>query len=224
MLIAPHKVMTGAGLALAVWLIAGALTETAERLRLGRIPAAESLRRLVSLPRGAWGMSLAHIGLGVFLLGASVDGPGKIEAAKVMQAGDVLQAGRYALTLKSVDQREGPNYQAEHAVFVVAKAGAPACTAEPERRFYPAGGQTTSKVALCLQGVSDVYVVLGDTRPAAAGAPAWLVKVYWNPWARLIFLGPLIMALGGVVSLSDRRLRLGLPKRAARPAALEAAE
>jgi len=221
--IEPGKTFAGLGVALAVWLIAGALTEMAERTRFGRAPLAEAGRRMKTLPRGAWGMTLAHIGLGVFLLGASIDGTGKIEAAQVLSVGDSMQAGAYRLTLNAVDDGDGANYTFERGTLAVTKAGRAVCTAAPERRFYPAGGQTTSKVALCLRGFSDVYVVFGERRTGPAGGPAWLVRTYWNPWARLIFLGPLLMALGGGVSLSDRRLRIGLPRRA-RAAALEPAE
>ncbi|MBV9510731.1 MAG: heme lyase CcmF/NrfE family subunit [Caulobacteraceae bacterium] len=215
----PGKTWAALGVLLAVWLIAGALAELSVRVRLGRVPLGEALRRLGGLPRGTFGTTLAHAGLGVFLLGAAVDGSGKLEAAKVMAIGDSVRSGAYVLTLKSVSEVEGPNYGAQRAVLAVAKAGAPACTALPERRFYPDGGQTVSKVALCLRGVSDVYVVFGEQRAGSGGAPAWLVRVYWNPWARLIFLGPVLMALGGAVSLSDRRLRIGLPRRASSTAA-----
>jgi cytochrome c-type biogenesis protein CcmF len=224
--LAPGKAMSAFGLGLAAWVIAGAMTEWAGRVRLFRVPFSQSARRLAALPRGAWGVSLAHLGVGVFLLGAVVDSSGKVEAAKVMGLGDSVQAGAFRLTLDAVGQIEGPNYDAERARLTVTRGTAAVCAAAPERRVYAAGGQTTSKVALCLQGLSDVYVVLGERRPAAGGAPAWLVRVYWNPWSRLIFIGPLIMALGGAASLSDRRLRLGLPQRAARAQGLaaEAAE
>ena len=224
----PRTAFAGAGIALAVWLIGGTLTEVAERGRLGRTSLGETGRRLRSLPRGAWGMTFAHIGLGVFLLGAAIDGTGKVEIAKVMAVGDQINAGGgYQLTLNSVGAVDGPNYQAQRGTLSVTKAGKPICTATPERRFYPSGGQTTSKVALCLQGVSDVYEVFGEQRLGAGGAPGWLVRVFWNPWARMIFLGPLLMALGGGISLSDRRLRFGLPRRATAaksPATLEPAE
>jgi cytochrome c-type biogenesis protein CcmF len=87
----------------------------------------------------------------------------------------------------------------------------------PERRLYLANGQTTSEVAICDRGPSHLYIVLGDRRDEA-GKPVWLVRAYWNPWALLIFGGPAIMALGGVVSLSDRRLRLGVARRREQPA------
>jgi cytochrome c-type biogenesis protein CcmF len=222
----PRKAFAGAGVALAVWLIGGTLTELAERGRFGRTSFGEFGRRLRVLPRGAWGMTFAHIGLGVFLLGASIDGTGKVETAKVMAIGDQVDVGGgYHLSLDQVGPVDGPNYLAQRGTLSVTKAGKPICTAAPERRFYPAGGQTTSKVALCLRGVSDVYVVFGEQRLGANGLPGWLVRVYWNPWARLIFLGPLLMALGGGISLSDRRLRIGLPKRASGTTpALEPAE
>jgi cytochrome c-type biogenesis protein CcmF len=110
---------------------------------------------------------------------------------------------------------DGPNYDAQQAVIHASKAGKPVCVGEPERRFYPAGGQTTSEVAICYQGASHLYMVLGERRAGPGGTPVWLIRAYWNPWATLLFLGPAIMALGGVLSLSDRRLRLGVAKRPA---------
>ena len=79
-------------------------------------------------------------------------------------------------------------------------------------RVYEADGQTTSEVSICYRGLSHLYIVLGERR-SAGGRPVWLVRAYWNPLATLLFLGPVIMALGGAVSLSDRRLRLGVAAR-----------
>jgi cytochrome c-type biogenesis protein CcmF len=219
----PTKVFAGFGVALGAWLIVGSITELADRGRAGRAPFAEVTRRLRSLPRGAWGMTLAHIGIGVFVLGASFETAWRVEAAKVMSLGDRLPLGVYELNLQSVGPLSGPNYAAERAVISVTKAGQEICRATPARRFYPVQRQTTSKVAICPPGISDIYVVLGERRQGAAGQPAWLVRAYWNRWSRLIFLGPLLMAVGGTISLSDRRLRFGLPQRAPR-AALEPAE
>ena len=86
----------------------------------------------------------------------------------------------------------------------------------PERRFYPANRQTVSQVAIETHGPSDLYVVFGERREGEK--PSWLIRAYWNPWASLIFLGPVIMGLGGVLSLSDRRLRLGVARRREQPA------
>ena len=218
----PRRMLGAAGVALGVWLIAGSLVELAERARLGRAAWSDVLRRLAKLPRGAWGMSLAHIGLGVFIAGVSVQTEWRAEAARVLSVNDALQVGAYRLTLTSVGDLDGPNYAIERAALSARRDGREVCTARPERRFYFAGGQTVAKVSMCLRDWGDVYVVLGERRAGAGGAPAWLVRAYWNPWSRLIFIGPLLMALGGAVSLSDRRLRLAAPRRAR--AALEAAQ
>lgn len=211
-LISPRKAFAAAGLALAAWLIAGAAAELLERIRAFRVPAAESLRRLVRLPRGAWGMTLAHLGLGIFVLGACVETGWKQEIAETLPVGGSLEVGGYHLVLEKVVGVEGANYDAERGLVRVTRDGQPVCEAAPERRLYTAGGQTTSEVALCYRGLSHLYIVLGERRPAAE-APVWLVRGYWNPLATLLFVGPLIMALGGLVSLSDRRLRLGVAAR-----------
>jgi cytochrome c-type biogenesis protein CcmF len=163
-------------------------------------------------------MTLAHIGLGVFIIGVSIETNWRVEAVQAMAQGSTLAVGAYQLKLDSVGDAEGPNYVAERAAVTVTRGGHFVCTAAPERRFYPQGDQTVAKVAMCMRGASDVYVVLGERRAGPGGAPVWLVRSFFNPWVRFIFLGPLLMALGGAVSLSDRRLRLGVPRRAAEPA------
>jgi cytochrome c-type biogenesis protein CcmF len=198
---------------LGAWLIVGALSEVATRVKLGAASLAEVGRRLRGLPRGAWGMTLAHIGLGVFALGASVETAWKVEAAEALSLGGSLKVGAYTLTLDAVRDLRGPNYEAERGLVTVKGPGGTSQIA-PERRFYPANRQTTSQVAIERHGASDLYVVLGEARTGAK--PAWLVRAFWNPWARLIFAGPLLMALGGLVSLSDRRLRLVAGARAGR--------
>jgi cytochrome c-type biogenesis protein CcmF len=208
-LASPRQALGAAGLALGAWLVAGTIAELVERARAFRVPAHESWRRLRSLPRGAWGMTLAHLGLGVFVLGACCETGWKAEAAQTLPLGGALDVGGYHRVLDAVGPVEGKNYDAERGTIQVTRAGAPVCTARPERRVYEAGGQTTSEVAICYRGLSHLYIVLGERR-AAAGQPVWLVRAYWNPLASLLFLGPVIMALGGLVSLSDRRLRLGL--------------
>ncbi len=214
LLVEPRKAVPVIGMALGTWLILGALAEVAERVRLGRAPGAEVLRRLRGLPRGAWGTTIAHMGLGVFALGACFETAWKVEASQAMAPGERMAVGEYSLRLDAVDAVQGPNFSADRARIVATRAGEPVCQAGPERRLYPAGGQTTSEVAICMVGLSDLYLVLGERRDRAAGAGAWVVRAYWNPYARLIFLGPLLMAIGGFVSLSDRRLRFALPRRA----------
>ena len=212
----PRKALSAAGIGLGAWLILGALAETAERTRLFRASLAETLRRARGLPLGAWGTTLAHAGLGVFVLGAVVETGYRVEAARPLAVGETIEAGPWAVRLDGVQIVEGPNYLAEQGQLTVTlRSGAAPREVTAERRFFPAGGQTTTEVGLDFRGLDDVYVVLGERGRTAAGAPAWNVRVWWNPWARLIFLGPAIMALGGVLSLLDRRLRLGVGARKA---------
>jgi cytochrome c-type biogenesis protein CcmF len=208
-LVSPKKAFGAAGVALGAWLIAGALAELVERTRAFRAPAGESLRRLSGLPRGAWGMTLAHLGLGVFVLGAVFEVTWKVEAAEAVPIGGGVVVGAYSVRLDDVRPVEGPNYDADRGALTITRAGQTICRVQPERRLYIAGGQTTSEVGLCYQGLSHIYVVLGERR--AGGT--YLVRAYWNPWASLIFVGPVLMGLGGLVSLSDRRLRLGVGRR-----------
>ncbi|MDP1737106.1 MAG: heme lyase CcmF/NrfE family subunit [Caulobacter sp.] len=213
-IVSPRKALASAGLALGFWLIAGSLAEVVERVRAFRAPWPEVRRRLTGLPRGAWGMTLAHAGMGVMVLGACFETSWKVEAAEALPVGGQLRLGAYELTLKDVGTIDGTNYLAERGQVTVTRGGRTVCAMTPERRFYPAGRQNTSEVALCNRGLDQVYVVLGERRAGPAGEPAWLVRGYFNPWVQLIFLGPVLMALGGLLSLSDRRLRFAVGKTA----------
>ncbi|MEO6339808.1 MAG: heme lyase CcmF/NrfE family subunit [Caulobacteraceae bacterium] len=215
----PGKVFAALGLALGAWLIVGAAVEAAGRVKLFTAPLPETGRRLRGLPRGVWGMTLAHIGLGVFVLGVAVESSGRLEAAQTLTPGQKLNIGAFTLTLREVDKRDEDNYAADRAVLSVRGPGGPEADAIPQRRFYPASRQTTSQVAIQRHGMSDLYIVLGEQR-TGGGQGGWLIRAFWNPWARLIFGGPILMALGGLLSLSDRRLRIAAGARAAiRPAA-----
>ena len=153
--------------------------------------------------------------MGVFLLGAVVETAGRIEQDQVLHLGEAMRVGNVTLTLQSAEFHDGPNYTAERAVVRVDRQGQGAEASSlmtPERRFYPARRQTVSQVAIETHGGSDLYVVFGERREGAR--PTWLVRAYFNPFARLIFLGPLLIAAGGLLSLSDRRLRLATGVRA----------
>jgi len=164
-------------------------------------------------------MSLAHAGLGLFVMGAAFQSGWKLEADRVLGQGQSLNLGGYHLRLDKVSYGPGPNYDAERAsIAVTDTSGALVCQASPERRTYAVGGETTSKVALCPHGLDDIYVVVGERRAGSQGS-AWLVRSYLNPWIHLVFFGPILMAFGGALSLSDRRLRIALARRAPAPLA-----
>ena len=209
----PKKALAAFGVGLGGWLVFGTLTETVERGRLFRAPLAETLRRLRALPLGSWGTTLAHLGLGLFVMGAVVETNFKAETDAVVPIGGEVRAGPYLARLDAVRVVEGPNYLAEQATLSVERSGEATRTVTAERRFFPAGGQTTTEVGLDFRGLDDVYLVIGERSRTEAGEQAWVVRAHHNPWARLIFLGPAIMALAGLLSLFDRRLRVAAPAR-----------
>ena len=196
------------GLALGFWLVFGSIKLVVEKVR-GDNP----WRRFTGLPLATHGMLLAHIGLGVFVLGAVVESHAKLSTQQVMAVGDTARLGAYELTLTGTYQAAGSNYDASGGIFDLTRNGRTMCEARPQRRFYPASNEVQSKVWLCFQPLDDLYVVMAQPQEKA-GQPAWQVRFFYNPWVRLIFLGPLLMALGGVLSLADRRLRLGVATRA----------
>jgi cytochrome c-type biogenesis protein CcmF len=207
------------GLGLAAWLATAVLTELAERVRLFRIPLADSLRRLRQLPRAAYGMTLAHAGLAVFVAGVSASAFDR-EAIELLKPGASLHLAGYEVTLDNVVRRPGPNFIADDATVLIRRGGALIAELHPQRRFFPVQRQTTSETAIRTNFLADLYVALGE----ADGSGAWTLRVYWKPLVPWIWIGAIIMAAGGVVSLSDRRWRVGVAARARhapRPAAAE---
>jgi cytochrome c-type biogenesis protein CcmF len=209
------------GLGLAAWLVFGAFSDIAYRVKAFKVPARESLRRLRHLPRAVWGSTLAHAGVGIMVAGIVGISAWRVESVAAMATGDVLEVGGYELMLANVGAYEGPNFRAEKAEFIAVKNGREIGRLRPEKRVYPVQNMPTTEAAIYTAWVSDLYVVLGDRR----GENEWTVRAYVNPLVPWVWIGSVIMVLGGAVSLSDRRYRLGIPfaRRKARVAAEGAA-
>ena len=205
---------------LAVFVIVGALVDLVERIALFRVPLGISWRRARGLPRAAWGTAFAHAGIGVALIGIVCESTWNSEYIATMKPNDSAMVGSYEFKLNGLSQRQGPNYREVFASFSVSQQGAVLGTLTPSKRSFATRGMSTSEAALMTRGVSQLYVSLGDLR--ADGAVA--VRIYHKPWVLLIWYGPLLMAFGGLLSLSDRRLRVGAPKPAKAARALQAAE
>ena len=199
----------------AAWLILGSFSEVVERTLLFRAPVANSVRRARGLPVAVLGAAIAHAGMGVTIAGIAGMSLAqtRIVAAK---PGDHFDLGRYGFTLASLEDAPGPNYEARIATIDVTYAGSKLDTLRPSRRSFPLQKQTTSDVAIRTNLFRDLYVVLGEERDGQA-----VLRFHVNPLAPWIWLGALVMAGGGALSLADRRLRVGAPSRA-RPAALPA--
>ncbi|MGX1196892.1 heme lyase CcmF/NrfE family subunit [Parvibaculum sp. MBR-TMA-1.3b-4.2] len=198
------------GMAAAVWLVVGALSEIAWRVKLFTAPAAESWRRARGLPRAAWGTMLAHGGLGIAVAGIVGVTAWKSERIVALPEGGTTSISGYELTLEKVGTRGGPNYDATTGVVRVERDGEFVTFLLPERRRYPTERQEKTEPAIYTTGVSDLYVVLGEGNRTGE----WALRAYVNPLAPFIWLGGMVMALGGLVSLTDRRLRVGAPQRA----------
>ncbi|HYZ42987.1 MAG TPA: heme lyase CcmF/NrfE family subunit [Stellaceae bacterium] len=208
------------GVSLAVWATLGVAADLADRVGVAKLPPATVLRRLRHLPRGTWGYAIAHFGVGVLIAGITVSTAWRSERIETMHAGDSLQiAGR---TLRFIGVAEGmiENYQAQRAEIIVNRPGEAPFAVYPERRWYPIAGSSTSNTSITTDGFGDLYLALGEND----GNGGWILRAYYNPLVPWVWFGAVLAALGGMVSLSDRRSRLraaaarALPGIAGRPA------
>ena len=201
-----RTVLGPVGVFLGSWVILGAVVDL--WARTGRTHSGR-LRRAVRLPRADWGRVVAHAGLGITMIGISLLLAWEVEDIRVAQEGETFLAGRYELTLESVERVEGPNYRATMAEFRVARDGHTLAVLRPERRIYPVAGIPTTEAAIDNGLFRDVYVVIGE--PQDGGG--WAVRTYIKPFANWIWSGAVIMGLGGALSLSDRRFRVAAGAR-----------
>jgi cytochrome c-type biogenesis protein CcmF len=205
---------------LAVFVIAGALGDLAERTGFFRMPFGVALRRARGLPRSTWGTAFAHAGVGVALIGIVCETTWNTEYIGTLKPNDVAKVAGYDLKLDGVTQKQGPNYREQIAQFTVGLDGAPLSVMTPSKRNFTTRQSSTTEAALLTRGFSQLYISLGDT--SSEGAIA--VRIYHKPLVLLIWFGPVLMAFGGMLSLSDRRLRVGAPKPAKAARGLQAAE
>ncbi|KQU50366.1 cytochrome C biogenesis protein CcmF [Bosea sp. Leaf344] len=203
-------VLAPLGVGLGVFLIAGAAFDLGERImaRASGLPAIWA--RAVGLPRSAWGTALAHAGVGISVIGIAATA-WSTEAIGVLRPGDSLTSGRYRVTLESVTPRTGPNFRAEVARFSLASGDRVLLPVEAAKRLYIARNMPTTEAGIRTDGLSQAYVSLGE--PQGDGSIA--VRLYDKPLVLLIWIGALVMAFGGGLSLTDRRFRLAAPRRRA---------
>ncbi|MBI5260308.1 MAG: heme lyase CcmF/NrfE family subunit [Bradyrhizobium sp.] len=207
-------------IALAVFVIVGALSDLAERSALFRVPFATAVRRARGLPRSVWGTAFAHAGIGVALIGIVCETTWNSEYIGKIKPQDVAKVAGYELKLEGLTERQGPNYRELTALFDVSLDGQPLRPMTPSKRSFSTRGSSTTEAALLTRGASQLYISLGDM----ADDGAITVRIYHKPLVLLIWWGPVLMAFGGVLSLSDRRLRVGAPKPARALRGLQAAE
>ncbi|MCO6409919.1 heme lyase CcmF/NrfE family subunit [Hoeflea alexandrii] len=203
-------VLAGLGIALGVFLILGALTDLALRAGIGRVGAGVAWSRLIGLPRSAFGSALGHMGLGVTVIGVVAASVFSTETVIAMKPGDTATAGGYELRFDGIRDYNGPNYTSQSGEFTVMRDGVEVARTASAKRFYQARGMPTTEAGILTFGASQLYIALGD--PEANGG--LVVRIWWKSWVTFIWYGTVVMMIGGMLSLSDRRLRIGAPNRA----------
>ncbi|MEM1300976.1 MAG: cytochrome c-type biogenesis CcmF C-terminal domain-containing protein, partial [Pseudomonadota bacterium] len=156
-----------------------------------------------------WGKAVAHAGMGITTIGIAGLLAYQVEDIRVAQVGETFEVDRYEITLADVRNVEGPNYFSTMAWLEVRQNGRLIETLTPERRRYPVAGMGTTEAAIRNGMMRDVYLVIGE--PQVGGG--WAVRSFIKPLANWIWLGCIVMALGGALSLTDRRLRVAAGAR-----------
>ncbi|MGC1094546.1 MAG: heme lyase CcmF/NrfE family subunit [Pseudolabrys sp.] len=200
------------GVGLALFVMLGALTDLVERTGLFRMPLATVRQRAAGLPRSTWGTAIAHFGVSVSMLGIICAGTWGTERIIALKPAQAVSLSGYNPSFDGLVQRPGPNYNALVAKFTVRSGGVPIGIMEPSKRSFSARGMTTNEAALMSRGLGQLYLSLGDSNTDGSIA----IRLYYKPMVLLIWIGAVIMMLGGALSLSDRRLRVGAPKPAAK--------
>jgi cytochrome c-type biogenesis protein CcmF len=206
------SLMSSFGILLSVWVAGSTVVAVRERLRHA---AGSWPRRIVRLPkllpRGEWGMLLAHLGVGVFIFGVTMVKTWEIEQDVRMQAGDTASVGGYTFRFDSVGEYTGPNYVGLRATVQVTRDGREVAILHPEKRLYKANGMPMTEAAIDTGWTRDLYVALGET----VAENAWAVRLQVKPFIDWIWGGALLMALGGLLAATDRRYRLARQTKAA---------
>jgi cytochrome c-type biogenesis protein CcmF len=174
----------------------------------------DSARRLIGLPRTAWSTAIAHMGIGVTVIGVVMTSAWQSELVTTLNPGQHAELAGYTVRFDGLQDVAGPNFAAEHGNFTLTAPDGATRTTVAERRIYTASGQPTTEAAIETYGFSQLYLQLGE-----ATDNTHVVRIWFKPYVTLIWLGAIIMALAGFLSLSDRRLRIGAPVRRSTPVA-----
>lgn len=203
----------------AIYLVVGGLSDLVQRAMARAASARSILARLRGVPLSGWGTSISHAGMGLTLLGLAATGWG-VENILSMSTGTSYDVGPYQIAIEQISARQGPNYSESYAVMAVRKDGETLARVEPAKRFYQARQMARSEAGIVTLGLGQVYAAIGD----AHGDGTIDARLYYKPLVTLIWIGALVMAFGAACSLADRRLRIGVARRAAIRALPEAAE
>ncbi len=206
--------MIALGVLMAFWIFTTCALDITKRLG-GRDKAL--WERLRSQSPSYYGMQLAHLGIGIFIIGVTMVKGYETERDVRMNVGDTVVAGGYTFRFDGVREEKGPNYIAAQGRVTITRDGQPVTQLFPEKRQYNASGMPMTEAAIQTGLLRDLYVSLGEPIPDSNGA--WAVRVYHKPFVDWIWAGCLMMALGGILAISDRRYRIHARRKQATSAA-----
>ncbi len=208
------------GIGLGLFLVLGSLNEIATRSWTRGSTLSAAWRRASGLPRSTWGTVTAHAGVGLTVIGVAATAWG-VEALGTLKPGQSLKAGAYEARLERIIPRIEANYREDVAILTISRGGRELGAVETMKRLYVTRGMPTTEAGIMTVGLGQVYASLGEVQPDGSMG----VRLYHKPLVLLIWLGSVVMAAGGALSLTDRRLRIGAPARAkSGPAAAVPAE
>ncbi|MGR3615562.1 MAG: heme lyase CcmF/NrfE family subunit [Paracoccaceae bacterium] len=193
------------GLFLGSWVVFGAIMDLWHRSGRGW----NRFGRMFRLPRADWGKSVAHAGMGVTIFAVAGLTAWEQEDIRVAYLNEAFDVGPYSLTLTDVSRERGPNYFSTKGEVFVTRGDTPVARLLPEKRDYPVARMPTTEAAIDYRFLRDLYVVIGDEQ--ADGG--WTIRTYIKPLANWIWGGAILMAIGGLLSLSDRRFRVAAGAR-----------
>jgi len=196
--------MIGLGLFLALWIFASSAQQVYQRLRPQPQTSQPLSARMLATTRSWWGMVLAHAGIAVFTLGITIVKGFESEIAVRMLPGDVAHLAGYDFRFDGVEQYQGSNYSASRGLLHVSKNGIERAVLAPEKRNYSVQNMPMTEAGISPHIIHELYASLGE--PLSAGA--WSVRIYYKPMVEWIWAGAIMMALGGLLALSDRRYRM----------------
>ncbi|WP_420466839.1 heme lyase CcmF/NrfE family subunit [Panacagrimonas sp.] len=200
-----------AGGVLAIWVLTTSVQEVWRRAR-ARNSLMQGLR---SVPRGAWGMTMAHFGLGLWTLGVAFTSTFSVETDVRLGPGQSASIGRYEFRFDGVTHVDGANYQSDTAAVAVLRSGREIARLSPEKRLYPSQGSVMTEAAVDANLLRDLYVAMGEPIDKNDVNGDWALRLYYKPMMRLVWLGGVLMFFGGILAASDRRYRLEQRRTAA---------
>ncbi len=205
------EIAAAVGLVLAAWVVSASVV--AFKARLGG--KQKLLPALRSIPRGFYGMTLGHVGMAVFIVGITLTSLYSTEKDVRLAPGDSYEMGGYRFQFEGVERFDGPNYFASAGRVTVTRDGELIKVMQPEKRIYRVQRQPMTEAAIDAGLTRDLFVALGEQLDEAGG---WSVRLYVKPYIRWIWLGAIIMALGGLLAATDRRYRMAVRQAAKLPA------